>query len=296
MNAGYTNHEGVNYITAKTGGVPVILVHGLPSSLNEWDHLYSRLAFCGYRPLAVDLLGHGDSHKPDSRDCYTADIAYDFFCIWIDSLRLDAPFVLIGHSFGGYLSTKYAQDHPEKVLSLILIDPFLSFDDILRFQKFPLSYPALFATLLRITPLWLVKFAVWAGSLTAGENSIHSSLSREELTSMARDYKRCSPNVVYFPRTVNDRWLICEKLAMPILLIWGKKDHTLSVAKYEKLVRKLPNAAFYIIHAGHYPHRSNQDEVNTLILDFLERTDRFYPSDDQRAAAQFSPCRTSCGI
>ena len=296
MNAGYTNHEGVNYITAKTGGVPVILVHGLPSSLNEWGILISRLSDCDYRPIAVDLLGHGDSHKPDSRDCYTADIAYDFFCNWIDSLQSDAPFALIGHSFGGYLSTKYAQDHPEKVRSLILIDPFLSFDDILRFQKFPLSYPALFATLLRITPLWLVKFAVWAGSLTAGENGIHSSLSREELTSMARDYKRCSPNVVYFPQTVNDRWLICEKLAMPILLIWGKQDHTLSIAKYEALIRKLPTAAFNVIHAGHYPHRSNQDEVNTLILDFLERTDRFYPSDDQRAAAQFPPCRTSCGI
>jgi len=271
MNTSCTHNKRVNSVSAKTDGVPVILVHGLPSSLNEWSHLYSKLTFCGYRPIAVDLLGHGDSHKPEDRDCYTADIAYDFFCNWIDSLRLDTPFILIGHSFGGYLSSRYVQDHPERIRSLILIDPFLSFDDIFWFQKFLLSYPALLAALLRITPLCLVKFAVWAGSLTAGGNGIRSSLSHEELVSMARDYKRCSPNVVYFPRTVNDRWLSYEKLAMPILLIWGKQDHTLSVAKYEALVRKLPHAVFNVINAGHYPHRSNQDEVNTLILDFLEK-------------------------
>ena len=88
---------------------------------------------------------------------------------------------------------------------------------------------------------------------------------------MASDYKKCSPNIVYFPKTVNDRWINYAKLTMPILLIWGKKDNTLSVTPYEELIRKLPNAAFNIINAGHYPHRSNPDEVNTLILDFLKK-------------------------
>ena len=172
MNTSCINNERVNYVTAEIDGVTVILVHGLPSSLNEWDFLFSKLVHSGYRAIALDLLGHGDSGKPDDRNCYTADTAYEFFNVWINSLQLDAPFILIGHSFGGYISTKYAHDHPEKIRSLILIDPFLSFDYILWFQKLPLSYPALLATLLKITPLWLIKFSVWAGSLTAGENGV----------------------------------------------------------------------------------------------------------------------------
>ena len=89
---------------------------------------------------------------------------------------------------------------------------------------------------------------------------------------MASDYKKCSQNIVYFPKTVNDRWINFAKLTMPTLLIWGKKDNTLSVTQYEELHSQITQFhAFNVINAGHYPHRSNPDEVNTLILDFLKK-------------------------
>jgi pimeloyl-ACP methyl ester carboxylesterase len=52
----------INY-TSQGMGPPVILVHGIASSLYDWDLLMPELARGGFGAYALDLLGHGDSAK-----------------------------------------------------------------------------------------------------------------------------------------------------------------------------------------------------------------------------------------
>jgi pimeloyl-ACP methyl ester carboxylesterase len=61
----------------------------------------------------------------------------------------------------------------------------------------------------------------------------------------------------------------CRDVNMPTLLIWGKEDRVLSAAWFKKLCRELPKVTVREIDAGHYPHRSNPEEVNAIILEFL---------------------------
>jgi pimeloyl-ACP methyl ester carboxylesterase len=178
--------------------------------------------------------------------------------------------VLIGHSFGGYLAIKYALNHPDKVRGLILISPFLCYDQLRRINLVLFSNPALAAFLYQLIPAWLIKVFVWSGSLRMEKFQIRSSLSGDELTKMANDYKRCSPNVVYFPKSMSDNANHYAEIKAPTLLIWGKNDFTLSTKWYKELVSKLPRWTYTVLNAGHYPHRSNYDEVNALILEFLK--------------------------
>ena len=267
--ASFTN-EKVNFVLEGEGDLSIILIHGIPSSLTEWDSLSQELLSKNYSVAAVDLLGHGDSLKPTDYKSYTADNAYVFFQNWMKSLQIKTPVVLIGHSFGGYLSVRYALDNPDKVCKLILIDPFLSFEQILGVSRFFLSYPALLALFIRLAPLWFFKLIIRAENLMIKDLRLKSTLPKNKLTRMAADYKRCSPGVVYFPRSVNDKSTKYSELKMPILLIWGNKDTTLSTTWFEKLIDKLPNLTFHVVNAGHYPHQTNNVEVNTYITEFLK--------------------------
>ena len=88
-------------------GPPVIMIHGIAASLHDWDDLIPELAKNGYASYALDLLGHGDSPKLDSR-AYQMDWLFEHFSRWMKSLHLTQPAILIGHSLGGYIALEYA--------------------------------------------------------------------------------------------------------------------------------------------------------------------------------------------
>ena len=113
-----------NYV-AQGNGIPVILLHGMSASLHDWDSLLPQLAAAGFAGYALDLLGHGESHKPASNS-YQTDWMFDHFMQWLDALKLNQPVVLIGHSLGGYIALEYASRFPENTQALILVDPFYS--------------------------------------------------------------------------------------------------------------------------------------------------------------------------
>jgi pimeloyl-ACP methyl ester carboxylesterase len=103
-----TFHENIiipttaNYINHGTG-TPVIMIHGLAASLHDWNELIPELSGNGYASYALDLLGHGESPKLDSR-AYQMDWIFEHFSNWMRSLRLTEPAILIGHSLGGYVA------------------------------------------------------------------------------------------------------------------------------------------------------------------------------------------------
>src|SRR5689334_23874332 len=82
-----------NYINHGTG-TPAILIHGLAASLHDWNDLIPDLSANGYASYALDLLGHGDSPKLDSR-AYQMDWIVEHFSSWRKSLHLIDPAILI---------------------------------------------------------------------------------------------------------------------------------------------------------------------------------------------------------
>ena len=102
-------------------GPVVILVHGIASSSITFQELVPRLSDT-HRVIAVDILGFGES-PPPANATYSIDEHADALYATIRSLRLTAPFVLVGHSLGSLISARYAADHPESVAKLVLVSP-----------------------------------------------------------------------------------------------------------------------------------------------------------------------------
>lgn len=99
-------------------GTPVVLVHGLASSLTIWNFVAPILAR-QFRVLAIDQRGHGLSTKPDDGYGFE-DVGADLEA-FVQQLGLDRP-AIIGHSWGATVAVRFGNDYPEHTRGLVLVD------------------------------------------------------------------------------------------------------------------------------------------------------------------------------
>ncbi|MFZ5880887.1 MAG: alpha/beta fold hydrolase [Chloroflexota bacterium] len=252
-------------------GAPVILIHGLAASLHDWDDLIPDLAQHGYAAYALDLLGHGDSPKPDSR-AYEIDWLFEHLAAWIDSLDLDQPPVLVGHSLGGYLTLEYARRFPGRTRGLVLVDPFYRLQQLPALLRLSYHRPSINMTVVERTPEWLFRIIIDATSLSMGHSSGGAHNLPEHIRAQtALDYKRTAPGVYNLPNTIADLTPHLGCIQHPALVVWGTRDSTLAPSSFTHLAAALPNVVrSRTFLAGHVPHQSHAAEFNPLVLEFLE--------------------------
>lgn len=262
----FQNPDSTHFV-AEGEGAPVILLHGMAASLHDWVHLIPALTQAGYRAYALDLLGHGDSPKPHEPQKYRFDALYTHLVDWIESLALNQSPTLIGHSLGGYLSLKYALDHPQAVRGLVLVNPFYAHNQISPWLRLLNRRPALGARALQLTPERVIH------SIASLEPTSRRYFPPQTRSRKAADYKRASPHILHIPNTVPDIFADLPTLKPPTLVIWGEKDLTLRPDSFPRLVDALPNARGYAVQwCGHQPHLGAPEAVNRVVLEFLEST------------------------
>ncbi len=248
------------------------MVHGLAASLHDWDMLLPELAAHEYAGYALDLLGHGDSTKPHSLDHYTSDSVFTHMLDWADSLKLNQPAILIGHSLGGYLSLLYTLQNPERVRALVLVNPFYTQSQLPAMLRFFLRRPLLNTGLIERTPYWLFRILIDVTSLQfGGSNEKLHTLPENVRIQTALDYKRAAPGIYNIPRTLHDLTPDLPRINKPTLVIWGARDQTINPKTFPALIEKLPNARGEVMPiCGHVPHQCHAPEFNKKIFRFLD--------------------------
>lgn len=89
----------------------ILFIHGLRQSRLSWQKQFADPALAGFRMVAFDLRGHGDSDKPTSLDAYSdADRWADDVAAVIAGAKLRRP-VLVGWSLGGFVAGAYLRKH-----------------------------------------------------------------------------------------------------------------------------------------------------------------------------------------
>jgi pimeloyl-ACP methyl ester carboxylesterase len=97
---------------------PIVLLHALGESADDWAVVADRLLREGWRLVALDLRGHGGSDQPGeySFDAMTTDVTAA-----LDRLGL-RDVVLVGHSMGGNVALRVAGTRPDLVARLVVED------------------------------------------------------------------------------------------------------------------------------------------------------------------------------
>lgn len=111
----------LNVVDHGGSGPVIIFLHGLASSSANWDPLIPLLKQ-KYRCISIDLVGFGESPKPQWYG-YTMEDHIRDINKTIKSLRLKKKFTLVGHSLGSLLATRYARLHPKEISRLVLLSP-----------------------------------------------------------------------------------------------------------------------------------------------------------------------------
>ncbi|KAL8059149.1 hypothetical protein ABFX02_03G067500 [Erythranthe guttata] len=109
---------------SKEGSPTLVMVHGYGASQGFFFRNFDALAN-RFKVVAIDQLGWGGSSRPDFTCKSTGETEawfIDSFEEWRKSKNL-TNFILLGHSFGGYVAAKYALKHPEHVQHLVLVGP-----------------------------------------------------------------------------------------------------------------------------------------------------------------------------
>ena len=95
-------------------GPDVILLHGFPDSADLWRNQIPALVEAGYRVIAPDLRGSGNSDAPEGKSNYTLDKLIKDVSGLMDHLGVKRARV-VGHDWGAILGWFFAIEHPEHV-------------------------------------------------------------------------------------------------------------------------------------------------------------------------------------
>jgi pimeloyl-ACP methyl ester carboxylesterase len=109
--------DGQIHYRVAGAGDPIVMLHWAPGSGRQNEETASLLAARGYRVFAPDLIGYGDSDKPD-RQWSIADHARNLGDL-LDDLALGAVFIYGGHTSAA-IAAEYAVNNPTRVRALVL--------------------------------------------------------------------------------------------------------------------------------------------------------------------------------
>lgn len=119
----WTHHHakinGINMHYVEQGeGIPVILCHGFPHLWFSWHRQIPALAEAGYRVIAPDMRGMGQTDAPESYEAYGVDSITGDLLGLLDHLGEERA-IFAGLDFGAFACYDLAHLHPEKVIAVI---------------------------------------------------------------------------------------------------------------------------------------------------------------------------------
>lgn len=264
-------------------GLPVILIHGFGASIGHWRKNIPVLSAAGYRVLALDLLGFGDSDKPglDYSLNLWESLLKDF---WTEQVQ--QPAVFVGNSIGGLLALMLLANHPEIAIGGVLLNSAGGLN--LRPDDVPLPLRLIMGGFKKLASSQLTGPLIF--NQIRKKRRIRGSLrqvygNRKAITPELVEIlyqPSCDPgaqkvfaSIFSAPAGPRPSELL-PRIQQPLLVLWGENDPWATI-KTADIYRKLsqdpkgqPSVKFQSLpRTGHCPHDERPEVVNSLIIEWL---------------------------
>ncbi len=277
----------LHYIEDGSGDPPIVLLHGLGSTVTKWRDALPIFA-ARRRTLAVDLPGFGKSEAPRAR--YTFGFLAGGVKAFLDAMGIEHC-VIVGNSLGGVTAMWCAAAWPERVTQLALVDPALPLPAGVRpdAKTVARAVAASLPGVGEVLYTGFMKFKSADYQLADGlkrnvadpsrVSEMTMRLMREEAEDRRHDMALRRPllsaqrNLLWMMsggRAEVER--VAASLRVPTLLVWGSEDVLVPIAVGEDWVSKIPGAELIVIEgAGHNPQIEVPDRFVEIVLAYVER-------------------------
>jgi pimeloyl-ACP methyl ester carboxylesterase len=239
-------------------GAPIVLLHGWPDSWFSYSQVLALLPR-GYRALAPDQRGFGDSERPPS-GYGIRDLAADVVA-FLDAVGIERATV-VGHSLGSFVARRVAIAHPERVTRLVLIGSALSpMNPVTREVQAAVAgladpIPAAFARDFQAGTVHVPPPAAFFERIVA-----------ESLRLPARVWRAVLEGLLAY-----DDAQELARIAAPTLLMWGDRDALFARGDQDGLLRAIPGARLTIYtDTGHCPNWERPERVAIGLEAFVPR-------------------------
>jgi pimeloyl-ACP methyl ester carboxylesterase len=269
------SHDGGSISVISRGtGPPILLSHGVTLSVRTWVKQMESLPETGFRTIAFDHRGHGESSVGDAG--HTLDtLAADMRTV-LEGLDLrDA--VLVGHSMGGVAAMLFCLRHPEEAAARLAGLVLLS---------------TLSRTAVSGNPrlLWLLEqvagLTLDAGGAMRAKNlgllvarigfgkdpqPSHVELTRQMIVGCDPETRRIAPSALLGLDLSRE----LSSIRVPTLVIGGTNDVITPPAEARRIARRIPGARLELLPgAGHMAMLERSETVDELIVQFARDVQR----------------------
>jgi pimeloyl-ACP methyl ester carboxylesterase len=115
----YVTTNGIRMHVVEAGsGLPVLLCHGFPELWYSWRHQLTALAKAGFRVIAPDQRGYGETEAPQAIESYSIHYLVGDLIGLLDALEIDKA-VIVGHDWGGLVVWQMALLAPHRVAGVV---------------------------------------------------------------------------------------------------------------------------------------------------------------------------------
>ncbi|XP_042636600.1 bifunctional epoxide hydrolase 2 [Orycteropus afer afer] len=301
----------LHFVELGTGPV-VCLCHGFPESWFSWRYQIPALAQAGYRVLAVDMKGYGESSAPYEIEEYSLEVLCKEMITFLDKLGISQA-VFIGHDWGGMLVWYLALFYPERVRAVASLNtPFMPmdpkvtlmekvkanplFDYQLYFQEPGVAEAELEKNLSRTLKSLFRrhdeslfpsgKVSKLGGLLVEipDEPTLSKMITEEELQFYVQQFKKSGfRGPLNWYRNMDRNWKwgckgVGRKILIPALMVTAENDQVLIPEMSKHMEDWIPHLKRgHIKDCGHWTQMDRPAELNQILIEWLEMDARDPP-------------------
>ncbi len=266
----------IRYLEHTGAGTPILLIHGLPGTADDFDAVTPLLA--GHRTIAIDRPGFGYSsggYVPFERQL---TIVHDLLA------KLGIPrAVIVGHSYGGMIAMGMAERYPQQVAGLVLVD---AAGGSMKMKTLSLvqARSVQLMNLPVIRPLAHITFSQLALTVTAKQgdeiafspqpvNPAHEHrLLAINLT--PGNLRAFSDETVHADNAISDVDRAMRSITAPTIVLQGNRDQLVAPVHGREIAAAIPHAQLIMLYGGHMQTYVHPFAVATAVMSVLHRGGR----------------------
>ena len=271
----YVEMDGrhVNVIEIAGDKLPVVFVHGLAGSWQNWLENVPHFAAAGHRVVAFDLPGFGASDMPREK------ISISGYGRFVDALldRLGVgPAIVVGNSMGGFIGAELAIQYPARVEQLVLVSAagltveYQAHDRALGLLRYGSRLLAVWggfvgarsaALARRPRTRWLLMNLV-----VDRPDLLSPALVSEQIRGVGKPgFVDALDALTHYP--IRER---LPEIGCPTLIVWGTDDHLVPVRDADEFERLIPGARKVVwAETGHMAMLERPATFNALVDRFV---------------------------